>query len=218
MTDEQKILSMRHNGATQREIAKDTGLELCKVRKVLLEHPEVKKVRHYQCKVCRKLVRCEKQGILPKTCGSEECNKEWQRRVNKVWREKYKKKRLANSDGGPVRQYTSASDRMIRDDLKNGRPVGWMAQLYRRDRNDLKKHIAILKEEDKAAEYGIRRVDNKLANEIIKGRYPRGRFYTIDKGKYIGIDNETRDAWTEEFENFDQCLGWLKNQEEELSR
>ena len=30
-----------------------------------------------------------------------------------------------------------------------------------------------------------------------------------DNDKYVAIDNSTGDAWTEEFDNLEQCLNWL---------
>lgn len=38
---------------------------------------------------------------------------------------------------------------------------------------------------------------------------PCGLFYIREGEKFIGIDNTTREAWTEEFEDFDSCLAWL---------
>jgi hypothetical protein len=34
-------------------------------------------------------------------------------------------------------------------------------------------------------------------------------FYLYDKGHWIGIDNSTGDAWTEEFLIKASCLKWL---------
>lgn len=63
---------------------------------------------------------------------------------------------------------------------------------------------------------------------IIETRKPLGLFYTHttkdpvdyvddagahrfkgDEDLFIGIDNSTGDAWTEEFDNLEQCLNWL---------
>ena len=46
------------------------------------------------------------------------------------------------------------------------------------------------------------------ALEIIKERKPEGLFYHKDGDKFIGIDNSSRDAWTEEFHNLDRCIKW----------
>jgi hypothetical protein len=56
----------------------------------------------------------------------------------------------------------------------------------------------------------IKQVSIQEAKEIIDKREPRGRFYTIEGYSFIGIDNETGDAWTEEFSSLEICLEWLK--------
>ncbi len=45
---------------------------------------------------------------------------------------------------------------------------------------------------------------------IIRTRNPRGCFWQKDGELYIGIDNTTGDAWTEEFKSKEDCLAWLK--------
>lgn len=43
---------------------------------------------------------------------------------------------------------------------------------------------------------------------------PRGLFYkTVNKSLYIGIDNLTGDAWTEEFNTLENCVKWLLREE-----
>lgn len=54
-------------------------------------------------------------------------------------------------------------------------------------------------------------VTPEQASEIICTRQPLGLFYLLDNGVYVGIDNSTGDAWTEEFSNLRQCEKWLKN-------
>ncbi len=39
---------------------------------------------------------------------------------------------------------------------------------------------------------------------------PRGRYYLQDGDKWVGIDNSTGEAWTEEFPSKRKCLRWLK--------
>lgn len=56
----------------------------------------------------------------------------------------------------------------------------------------------------------IRLVSRNEAVAIIETREPRGLFYTKDGGLYIGIDNVTGDAWTEEFESVRECKRWLR--------
>ena len=57
----------------------------------------------------------------------------------------------------------------------------------------------------------IKRISKHMANLIINIRAPQGVFFYHDRfsGKYIGIDNSTRDAWTEEFPDPKSCLRWL---------
>lgn len=79
--------------------------------------------------------------------------------------------------------------------------------------------------------HGIKIIDAKEAKEIIETREPRGLFLYIENGyviptgvngnvnlvhigniddtKIIGIDNRTGDAWTEEFDTYEDCVKWL---------
>lgn len=42
------------------------------------------------------------------------------------------------------------------------------------------------------------------------GRYePLGLFYLEEREKFVGIDNSTGDAWTEEFPDKESCIRWL---------
>jgi hypothetical protein len=63
----------------------------------------------------------------------------------------------------------------------------------------------------------IREVSNEQANSIIATRVPLGLFYTvkqtIGERPYLGIDNSTGDAWTEDFYNLDECIHWLSSDE-----
>ncbi len=56
------------------------------------------------------------------------------------------------------------------------------------------------------------RVTNEAALEIIEKRVPLGKFYCYEGRKVIGIDNETGDAWTEEFGSLKTCKKWLTGQ------
>ena len=58
----------------------------------------------------------------------------------------------------------------------------------------------------------IQRISKKKASSIISSYSPEGLFYTIDNGKYIGIDNSTEDAWVEEFDTLDECKRWLNGE------
>lgn len=55
----------------------------------------------------------------------------------------------------------------------------------------------------------ITKISPKQAADIIDKRKPRGLFYMLENGRYIGIDNSTGDAWVEEFSNLRNCKRWL---------
>jgi hypothetical protein len=79
--------------------------------------------------------------------------------------------------------------------------------------------------------HGIIIISADEAEEIIETREPRGLFLHIENGyvistgangnvnlvhigniddtKIIGIDNRTGDAWTEEFDTYEDCVKWL---------
>lgn len=57
----------------------------------------------------------------------------------------------------------------------------------------------------------IKEITAEQASKIICTRQPLGLFYLLDNGIYVGIDNSTGDAWTEEFFNLRQCKEWLLN-------
>lgn len=42
---------------------------------------------------------------------------------------------------------------------------------------------------------------------------PIGRFYVKDGDVYVGVDNSTGDAWTEDFTTLEDCIEWLKGGE-----
>lgn len=57
----------------------------------------------------------------------------------------------------------------------------------------------------------IQKITFMQAERIIDIRDPLGLFYVLDAGVYIGIDNSTGDAWTEEFPDLRTCKRWLSN-------
>lgn len=57
----------------------------------------------------------------------------------------------------------------------------------------------------------IKEIDSSYAKTIIDTRQPLGLFYLLDNGVYVGIDNSTGNAWTEEFTSVYQCKEWLIN-------
>lgn len=58
------------------------------------------------------------------------------------------------------------------------------------------------------ANAGIKIISDKEADKIIDTRDPRGLFM-LQEMKFIGIDNRTGDAWTEEFDTYEDCVKWL---------
>ena len=56
----------------------------------------------------------------------------------------------------------------------------------------------------------------EILNSINEGgdRYqPLGLFYLEERENFVGIDNSTGDAWTEEFPDRESCLRWLRREE-----
>lgn len=60
-----------------------------------------------------------------------------------------------------------------------------------------------------AAAAGIRFITQATAKIIIETREPRGLYICREHGKFVGIDNRTGDAWTEEFTGKLACIDWL---------
>lgn len=48
----------------------------------------------------------------------------------------------------------------------------------------------------------ISNFDKNISNE-------EGKFLTVEGNKYIAVDNETGDAWTEDFDNIKDAIDWL---------
>jgi hypothetical protein len=59
----------------------------------------------------------------------------------------------------------------------------------------------------------IKYVTAEEAEEIICTREPVGLFYSKEGSKFIAIDNSTGDAWTEEFDNREECMEYLQGDE-----
>ncbi|WP_026881399.1 hypothetical protein [Clostridium akagii] len=56
----------------------------------------------------------------------------------------------------------------------------------------------------------IKIIGSKEAKSIINEYKPKGLFIILDaKGTYVGIDNMSCNAWTEEFKDLKVCLMWL---------
>lgn len=60
----------------------------------------------------------------------------------------------------------------------------------------------------------IQQVTQSEASEIIRTYEPIGLFYLLDGDTYVGIDNLTGHAWTEEFNTFEECKAWLEGDED----
>jgi len=59
----------------------------------------------------------------------------------------------------------------------------------------------------------MQEITQEQALRIIVRRRPKGLFYHKEKDKsFTGIDNETGDAWVENFETEDKCKQWLKGE------
>lgn len=43
---------------------------------------------------------------------------------------------------------------------------------------------------------------------------PKGSFWLYEDGGYVGIDNRTHEAWTEEFKTIKECFDWLEGKME----
>ncbi len=60
----------------------------------------------------------------------------------------------------------------------------------------------------------IQQITQVEASEIIRTYEPIGLFYLLDGDTYVGIDNLTGHAWTEEFNTFEECKAWLEGDED----
>lgn len=56
-------------------------------------------------------------------------------------------------------------------------------------------------------------ISTKKALDIINTKKPIGRFLIFENNSFTGIDNETGDAWAENFKTLKGCLKWLNDQE-----
>lgn len=55
----------------------------------------------------------------------------------------------------------------------------------------------------------IKIINSQEAEKIFNEYKPKGLFIILDKGTYVGIDNSSSNAWTEEFKDLKVCLMWL---------
>lgn len=59
----------------------------------------------------------------------------------------------------------------------------------------------------------IELIHKEKALGIITERWPLGCFLLADAGMWVGIDNRSGDAWTEQFGSFGRCVLWLRGEE-----
>lgn len=61
----------------------------------------------------------------------------------------------------------------------------------------------------------IREVTIEELHSIIVAYAPQGRFYAQDGDAWVAVDNQTGDAWTEEFRTQREAIAWLNGEEGE---
>lgn len=79
--------------------------------------------------------------------------------------------------------------------MENGKDVFLQAVLDRKD-------LSELTEVNKAAMNYV--IDHK------EEEYTKGLYFCVDGDAFVGVDNSTNDAWTEEFDHIVKCKAWLK--------
>lgn len=62
---------------------------------------------------------------------------------------------------------------------------------------------------------GVKTSHNDML-KIIEEREPLGKFYEFDNNIWVGVDNQTGDAWTEDFTNFDDMAHWMINSDSSI--
>lgn len=72
------------------------------------------------------------------------------------------------------------------------------------------KAVNSLLEENYQIRKKYKRVSIAAAGRIIESREPRGLFWTAQGGRFVGIDNITGDAWTEDFKTREECFEFLE--------
>ncbi len=58
----------------------------------------------------------------------------------------------------------------------------------------------------------IQELTQEQMSEVIETRKPIGKFYRQEGNTFVGVDNTTGDAWTEEFNDFGTLLLWINTQ------
>jgi len=60
--------------------------------------------------------------------------------------------------------------------------------------------------------YIPQKVTQEFMSQIIETREPQGLFYRkAGRHLYVGVDNGSGDAWTEDFNSLRKCKRWLCN-------
>lgn len=59
---------------------------------------------------------------------------------------------------------------------------------------------------------GIQRVCPEFAHDVIDAGKPNGSFYAVEDGIYTGIDSTSCDVRIKEFNSYEECVKWLKNE------
>lgn len=104
----------------------------------------------------------------------------------------------------------------VKEDLYHGVPL--VVILYRDGEgktiscnflNELDTFPKELRKEDAPVGRPKKLVSSEEAIRIIETRKPSGLFIQQAGDRWVGIDNTTGDAWTEEFEDLNACLSWL---------
>ncbi|NLP33507.1 MAG: hypothetical protein GX918_04985 [Clostridiales bacterium] len=149
MQERRKLVSeLKQQGKSNTEIARI----LCITRKQVEYALETKDYRP-KTKICEE---CGEEFIPKrskrKICYKEECYIKRHRRQVREYQQ-----RQAKSPYGRIRPYTYTSNLLIADDIKKGRSIKWMARMYDRDPDDLKKHIDKIKN-DGTLEKILRRI------------------------------------------------------------
>lgn len=55
----------------------------------------------------------------------------------------------------------------------------------------------------------ILEISGAKAIEVIEQREELGLYIVQEGEKWVGIDNSTGDAWTEDFDTREECIDWL---------
>ena len=58
----------------------------------------------------------------------------------------------------------------------------------------------------------LEEIQSEEARKIINTRKPLGKFFKREGDFFVGIDNSTGDAWTEEFDQLKDCIEWLNGE------